>query len=150
MVYFTDIEPEGGAPTGASTPGRRRRRVSVSVEHAFNELGLHTLNGEVLATSTAVVNLHKKCGFTREGVLREQRCDGEQHVDVIRLGVGRLLPETLRARFDHTLMVHESNLPRGRSWFPPTWQIVDGAERIPVTRIEAADQVDSGTLYAQR
>ena len=31
-----------------------------------------------------------------------------------------------------------------------TWQILDGADRIPVTLIEAADDVDSGPVYAQR
>ena len=66
------------------------------------------------------------------------------------LGFGRLLPETVRARFHHTLVVHESDLPRGKGWSPLTWQILDGADRIPVTLIEAADKVDSGTIYAQR
>ena len=66
------------------------------------------------------------------------------------LGFGRLLPESVRARFHHTLVVHESDLPRGKGWSPLTWQILDGADRIPVTLIEAADKVDSGTIYAQR
>jgi methionyl-tRNA formyltransferase len=47
------------------------------------------------------------------------------------------------------LVVHESDLPKGRGWSPLTWQILDGADHIPVTLIEAADDVDSGPVYAQ-
>ncbi|MGC9457315.1 MAG: UDP-4-amino-4,6-dideoxy-N-acetyl-beta-L-altrosamine N-acetyltransferase [Halothiobacillaceae bacterium] len=93
VVYFTDIEPEGGTAFWGfyarpeAPPGIGMRMEYAALEHAFNELGLHKLNCEVLATNTAVVNLHKKCGFTREGVFREQHFDGEQHVDIIRLGL---------------------------------------------------------------
>ena len=66
------------------------------------------------------------------------------------LGFGRLLPETVRARFCHTLLVHERDLPRGKGWSPLTWQILDGESRIPVTLIEVAEKVYSGTIYAQR
>jgi methionyl-tRNA formyltransferase len=48
------------------------------------------------------------------------------------------------------LVVHESDLPKGRGWSPLTWQIRDGADHIPVTLIEAAEAVDSGPVYAQR
>ncbi|SFC96285.1 UDP-4-amino-4,6-dideoxy-N-acetyl-beta-L-altrosamine N-acetyltransferase [Thiohalospira halophila DSM 15071] len=240
VVYFTDIEPEGGSAfwgfyARPDAPAGIGMRMEYSaLDHAFHELGLHKLNCEVLATNTAVVNLHKKCGFTREGTFREQHFDGEQYVDIIRLGLlarewpkhrerlheriaqldalaarkaegdtpprriavlsdanswinehllelvedweelghtvhwthepadaeeadfcfclgfGRLLPETVRARFRHTLVVHESDLPRGKGWSPLTWQILDGEDRIPVTLIEAAEKVDSGTIYAQR
>jgi methionyl-tRNA formyltransferase len=66
------------------------------------------------------------------------------------LSLGQLVPERVRARFFHTLVVHESDLPQGKGWSPLTWQILDGRSRIPVTLLEAANRVDSGAIYAQR
>lgn len=242
VVYFTDIAPESATAMWGfyarpeSPAGTGKRILYAALEHAFNNLGLHKLSGEVLATNSASARLHQQCGFTREGVFREQHFDGEAYVDIIRLGLlarewpehrerlreriaqlnalaarntedapplsarrivilsdanswindhlvelvedweelghsvhwtcepsnatggdfcfclgfGRMLPESVRARFRHTLVVHESDLPRGKGWSPLTWQILDGEDRIPVTLIEAADKVDSGTIYAQR
>lgn len=65
------------------------------------------------------------------------------------LSFGQLLPKEVRARFRHTLVVHESDLPHGKGWSPLTWQILEGKSRIPVTLFEAADLVDSGCIYAQ-
>ena len=66
------------------------------------------------------------------------------------LGLGQMVPPAVRQQFQHVLVVHESDLPKGRGWSPLTWQILDGADRIPVTLIEATDDVDSGPVYAQR
>jgi methionyl-tRNA formyltransferase len=61
-----------------------------------------------------------------------------------------MVPSAVRQRFQHVLVVHESDLPEGRGWSPLTWQILDGADHIPVTLIEAAGAVDSGPVFAQR
>lgn len=66
------------------------------------------------------------------------------------LSFSKLVPAPFRKRFDHTLVVHESGLPKGKGWSPLTWQIIEGCTRIPVSLIEAADEVDSGTVYAHR
>ena len=93
VVYFTDIEPEGGTAfwgfyARPETPaGTGKRILYTALEYAFNELGLHKLNGEVLAPNTVSVHLHEQCGFTREGVFREQHFDGEEYVDIIRFGL---------------------------------------------------------------
>ena len=49
----------------------------------------------------------------------------------------------------HNLVVHESNLPKGKGWSPLTWQILDGANKIPVTLFEATNSVDAGQIYSQ-
>lgn len=49
----------------------------------------------------------------------------------------------------HNLVVHESDLPKGKGWSPLTWQIIDGRNEIPVTLIEATEQVDAGNIYGQ-
>lgn len=49
----------------------------------------------------------------------------------------------------HNLVVHESDLPRGKGWSPVTWQILEGKNRIPVTLFEATESIDSGVIYDQ-
>lgn len=66
------------------------------------------------------------------------------------LSFSQVLPDSVRALFRHTLVVHESDLPKGKGWSPLSWQIVEGQNRIPVTLFEAVDRVDSGPIYAQR
>ena len=66
------------------------------------------------------------------------------------LGLGQLMPDAVRARFKHVLVVHESDLPHGRGWSPLTWQILEGKNQIPVTLFEAEADVDSGPVYAQQ
>lgn len=50
----------------------------------------------------------------------------------------------------HNLVVHESNLPKGKGWSPLTWQIIEGANKIPVTLFEADNKVDNGLIYDQK
>lgn len=49
----------------------------------------------------------------------------------------------------NNLVVHESDLPKGRGWSPLTWQVLEGKDEIPVTLFEAVEQVDAGIIYAQ-
>jgi methionyl-tRNA formyltransferase len=49
----------------------------------------------------------------------------------------------------YNLVVHESDLPRGKGWSPLTWQIVEGASQITVTLFEASTKVDDGSIYGQ-
>lgn len=55
------------------------------------------------------------------------------------LGCGQLVPSKIRAMFRHNLVVHESDLPRGKGWSPMTWQILEGKDKIPVSLIEAME-----------
>lgn len=49
----------------------------------------------------------------------------------------------------HNLVVHESELPRGRGWSPLTWQILEGKNEVPITLFEAVASVDAGPVYAR-
>jgi methionyl-tRNA formyltransferase len=49
----------------------------------------------------------------------------------------------------HNLVVHESDLPKGKGWSPLTWQVLEGKHEIPVTLFEAVEQVDAGPIYGQ-
>lgn len=93
VVNFTDIDTEQRtafwgfyvrpkAPVGTGT-----RILFEALDYAFVDLGLYKLNGEVLDGNPASLQLHKKCGFTVEGTFRAQYFNGEQRIDVIRLGL---------------------------------------------------------------
>ena len=63
------------------------------------------------------------------------------------LGCSQVAPSKALSLFKHNLVVHESALPKGKGWSPLTWQILEGKNRIPITLIEASEQVDSGVIY---
>lgn len=49
----------------------------------------------------------------------------------------------------YNLVVHESDLPKGKGWSPLTWQVLEGKSEIPITLFEATDKVDAGKIYLQ-
>lgn len=65
------------------------------------------------------------------------------------LSYGRIVGREVLLQHKNNLVVHESDLPKGRGWSPLTWQVLEGADVIPVTLIEAAEEVDSGPIYMQ-
>jgi UDP-2,4-diacetamido-2,4,6-trideoxy-beta-L-altropyranose hydrolase len=66
------------------------------------------------------------------------------------LSCGRLLSAEQLALHRHNLVVHESALPQGQGWSPMTWQILEGANRIPITLFEATAELDAGPIYLQQ
>ena len=66
------------------------------------------------------------------------------------LGCERIVPPEALAMHKHNLVVHASDLPKGKGWSPLTWQILEGKNEIPVSLFEAAKEVDSGPIYARR
>lgn len=52
-----------------------------------------------------------------------------------------------RSAYGATLVLHASDLPRGRGWSPHIWQIIDGATEITLSLLEAEDRVDSGRIW---
>ena len=47
----------------------------------------------------------------------------------------------------YNLVVHESDLPKGKGWSPLTWQVIEGKKNIPITLFEANSLIDSGNIY---
>jgi methionyl-tRNA formyltransferase len=43
--------------------------------------------------------------------------------------------------------LHASDLPKGRGWSPHIWAILDSKEQITLCLLEAADLVDSGSIW---
>lgn len=60
-----------------------------------------------------------------------------------------IIPQNVRDRFRHTLVIHASDLPRGRGMSPHIWQILEGGDRIVLTLLTATDPVDTGMIWHQ-
>lgn len=54
-----------------------------------------------------------------------------------------------RVRYDHCLVLHASDLPKGRGWSPHVWEIIGGADAIMLSLIEAADEIDTGAVWSK-
>jgi methionyl-tRNA formyltransferase len=59
----------------------------------------------------------------------------------------QLIRETDRRKFRATLVLHASDLPRGRGWSPYIWSILEGVNLITVSLLQANDPVDSGAIW---
>lgn len=60
---------------------------------------------------------------------------------------GQLVGDTERKKFNVTLVLHASDLPKGRGWSPHIWSILDGKKDITVSLLEATDPVDTGQVW---
>ena len=65
------------------------------------------------------------------------------------LSCEKILPVSYMKMNKHNLVIHESDLPKGKGWSPLTWQVLEGKNIIPITLFEAVESVDSGDIYLQ-
>lgn len=61
----------------------------------------------------------------------------------------QMIGKPLRDLYRHTLVLHASALPKGRGMSPHIWQILEGADRLWVTLLNAEDALDSGDIWHQ-
>lgn len=61
----------------------------------------------------------------------------------------QIIRADVRSRFRHTLVLHASELPKGRGMSPHVWQILEGRNRIVLTLLDADDPLDSGRIWHQ-
>ena len=47
----------------------------------------------------------------------------------------------------HNIVVHESDLPKGRGMSPLSWQILEGVVNIPICLFQAVEELDDGDIY---
>lgn len=58
-----------------------------------------------------------------------------------------IITKEIRRKYEETLVLHASDLPKGRGWSPHIWEISRGANHITLSLLEAADQLDSGRIW---
>lgn len=61
----------------------------------------------------------------------------------------QIVRKSVRERFRYTLVLHASDLPRGRGMSPHIWQVLEGRERIVISLLNAEDEVDTGHIWHQ-
>jgi methionyl-tRNA formyltransferase len=59
----------------------------------------------------------------------------------------QLVRDKERNLYKSTLVLHASDLPKGRGWSPYIWEVLNGGNEITVTLLEASDPVDSGMIW---
>jgi methionyl-tRNA formyltransferase len=74
-------------------------------------------------------------------------CNAIKNQDIVFiLGYTNILNEDFLKSNRLNLVIHESALPKGKGFSPVQWQILEGANSIPVCLIEASSVVDSGDI----
>ena len=65
------------------------------------------------------------------------------------ISCSEIISSTIRERYRHVIVVHGSDLPKGRGWSPQIWSIIHGQDQITVSALSAEDAVDSGYIWAK-
>ena len=63
------------------------------------------------------------------------------------LGYTKILDKKFLKKNKYNLIIHESNLPKGKGFAPVQWQILKNKKNIPVCLIKAENNVDSGEIF---
>ena len=91
-----------------------------------------------------------KFEFKNYSISKFFRADEVLGFDIVfLLGHTKILPSEFLQRNKLTLVVHASDLPKGKGFAPIQWQLLEGQNEIKVSLIEAAENVDSGDIFLQ-
>jgi methionyl-tRNA formyltransferase len=63
------------------------------------------------------------------------------------LSCDRILKSEELLKHKNNIVIHESNLPKGKGWSPMSYQVEEGLNKIPITLFEADQKLDSGDWY---
>ncbi|WP_216096903.1 formyltransferase family protein [Idiomarina sp. MD25a] len=55
----------------------------------------------------------------------------------------------VRSGYQRSLVIHASDLPKGRGWSPHIWGLLEGKDQLTVTLLDAAEGIDEGAIYKQ-
>ncbi len=63
------------------------------------------------------------------------------------LSCTRILKQDFLNKHLHNIVVHASDLPKGKGFTPMKWQVLEGANEITLTLFEAVEECDAGPYY---
>ncbi len=66
------------------------------------------------------------------------------------LSYHKLIPLEKFVNNKHNIVIHASDLPKGKGWAPMFWQILEGKDKITFSMFEISDGVDSGDVYMKK
>ena len=53
----------------------------------------------------------------------------------------------IRSNFKYALLLHASDLPKGRGWSPHVWDIINGSSYLTLSLLEVTDPIDTGDVW---
>ena len=53
-------------------------------------------------------------------------------------------------KFTYSMVLHASDLPKGRGWSPHIWELTSGASQITLSLLDAVNEFDAGDIYAKQ
>lgn len=113
-----------------------RKKISVLVDN----------DSWILPYADRLVRLLCEKGFNADLVRSAE--DIEKGWVCFLLGCVNIVKDEYLAKNTHNLVVHESDLPKGRGFAPMAWQILEGSNSIPVCLLEAsAGEPDAGDIW---
>lgn len=63
------------------------------------------------------------------------------------ISCSEIITQDIRTSFKKSLVIHASDLPKGRGWSPHIWEIIGGASEITLSLLEVAERLDSGDIW---
>ena len=66
------------------------------------------------------------------------------------LGYNKLVDDKYLSLSKINLVVHESDLPKGKGWSPVTWGILGGKTKFTATLFKAIKKIDSGNYFLKK
>ena len=63
------------------------------------------------------------------------------------ISCSEIIQQKHRDMFDFSLVVHASDLPKGKGWSPHIWAIVEGENQLCISLLNADDRLDSGDIW---
>jgi len=63
------------------------------------------------------------------------------------LGCTKLVPADVLDKNKFNMVVHPSDLPKGKGFSPVAWQVLAGKKEIPIVMFDATPEVDGGDVY---
>ncbi len=63
------------------------------------------------------------------------------------LSCSRIVSDCFLSMYEHNIVVHASDLPKGKGFSPLSWQILEGKNDIVLTLFEAINELDAGPYY---
>ena len=61
-----------------------------------------------------------------------------------------LIEEEYLKLHKHNIVIHESDLPKGKGWAPMSWQVLENKDNIVFSMFEAGLGIDDGNIYMRQ
>ena len=82
--------------------------------------------------------------------LKFSHCDVDKGCIACYLSYQKIVPVEYINKAYQSLVVHASDLPRGKGFSPWVWQILEGKNNIPLCLFEMDEGLDTGNIFQKR